>query len=128
LVYKCDYKKEFKNDELRIINEHRESLRNNLKMLTVKQINSPDEKIKLLGIISAVKLASTLVVDCISDSQSTDNRTITLEMIPQGPIKEAAELVELMMSTANGDQEILCMLYDEMSNEFKPKKDCAIMN
>jgi len=128
LVYKTDYSKSFKNVQLTSLNESKDALRDHLNMLVVKHINNPDERIKQLGIIGAVKIVSALVVDTLCDSEFTENQTINIHDIPKGPVKDAADLVDLMMSAANEDQEILSMLFDELSFEFKPSKNDSMIN
>lgn len=128
LVYKIQYSKFYKTQQMVYINESRDALKDHLNMLVVKHINNPDEKIMQLGIIGAVKIVSALVIDSLVDSEFTENQAVTIEDIPRGPIREAAELVDLMMSAANQNYEILTMLYDELSYEFKPKQNDTVIN
>ncbi|KAL7048971.1 hypothetical protein ACKWTF_003556 [Chironomus riparius] len=128
LVYKIDYSKGFKKVQLTSLNESKDALRDHLNMLVVKHINNPDERIKQLGIIGAVKIVSALVVDTLCESEFTENQTINIDDMPRGPVKDAADLVDLMMSAANEDQEILSMLFDELSFEFKPTQNESMIN
>ncbi|KAG5668832.1 hypothetical protein PVAND_016755 [Polypedilum vanderplanki] len=121
LVYKIDYSPLFKGTQISYINENIDTLREHLNMLVVKQTNNPEEKIKQIGQISGVKLVSSLVTNCNDDEHgSSEVATNSSESIPKGPIRDATELVTMMITQCGSNQEMLSILFDELSNEFKP--------
>lgn len=120
LVYKIDYDSTFKGIQLKCITENIDALREHLNMLVVKQTNNPEEKIKQLGQISGVKIISSIVTTVNLDETEIEEVTIDVDSIPNRSIKEAAELVMMMITQCGSNQEMLSVLLDELSNEFKP--------
>jgi hypothetical protein len=129
LVYKVNFKSAFKDMELQIIHENRDALRDHLHMIVTKQINIPDNRIRHLGFISAVKIISSLVADNDQGMEDFNSEaSFSFDSIPKGPLKEAAELLNLILSAAEESAELLTIIYDELSHEFQPQGSSRNVN
>ncbi|CRK94101.1 CLUMA_CG007624, isoform A [Clunio marinus] len=112
--------------ERRKLEEDRAALQEHLEMIVSKLMCNPDMKIKQLGIIGAVKIISSLVVN-VSTTKShkkvTKTHDITIDDdIPKGPIRDAAKRVNFVIESVRGNPHGLAMIYDEMSLEFQSKR------
>lgn len=120
LVYSVDYGKILKPIEMRSLNEVKDTLSEHLNMVNCKYINNPEVKIRQLGIIGTVKTISALIFERIDETEITPDHVIQPEDMPEGSIRDATRLVELIMTAADKNNEMLAMFYDEMSMELKP--------
>jgi hypothetical protein len=120
LVFGIEYGKIMKSTELRALNEVKESLTEHLNMVNSKYINNPENNIRNLGVLGAVKIIGALVFDKVESSEIGGDLIIPIPDMPDGPIKDAAKLVDLILNAADQNYALLAMFYDEMSAEFKP--------
>lgn len=120
LVYSVEYGTALKPVDLRALNEVKETLSEHLNMVNCKYINNPEVKIRQLGIIGTVKIISALIYDKIEESEVTPDLVIAPEDMPKGQVHDATRLVELIMTAADKNHEMLAMFYDELSMELKP--------
>lgn len=138
LAYATDFKTNRNRFETAKLEEDRAVLQEHLEMMTNKLMCNPDVKEKQLGIIGAIKIVGSLVVNVLFSSDHVMNpisindgpiqNAASLDDIPDGPIKDAAIRVEFILKSVRGDALGLAMVYDEMNLEFQGKRDNYAIN
>jgi hypothetical protein len=108
---------------------HRETasaVREHLKMIVNKLLGSQNHESKKQGIIAAVKIVSSQVLNysSISYSEKDDSNDSTFEIheIPEGPPREAANFVVFIIGIMKENAELMGLLFDEFSLEFSIKR------
>lgn len=120
LAYKTNYKENHNKLETRKLEEERSVLQEHLEMLIHKLSANPDMTIKQLGIIGAVKIVSSLVVNVVTSSEPINNE-ISIDDMPRGQIQEAAKRVAFIFDSVKENSIGLGIVYDELTLEFSGK-------
>lgn len=128
LSYATNYRENHNNLEAEQLEEERAVLQDHLEMMTNKLMCNPDLKIKQLGIIGAIKIVSALVVNVVTSSEVLEDRSIEIDDIPAGPIKDAARRVEFIFQSVRGNPQGFAMVCDEISLEFQCKREEFVIN
>lgn len=118
LAYSTQYNMNRNNLEQQKLREDCAALREHLEMMVNKLLCNPDIKIKQFGIIGAIKIVGSLVVNVHLSSEC-----INIENIPDGPIRDATERVMFILKSVEGDACGLAMVYDEITLEFQAKRE-----
>lgn len=127
LAYATDFKSNRNRFEVAKLEEDRAVLQEHLEMMTNKLMCNPDVKIKQLGVIGAIKIVGSLVVNVLFNSDQVMDK-ISIDDIPDGPIKDAANRVEFILKSVRGDVLGLAMVFDEMNLEFQGKRENYAIN
>lgn len=122
LAYATNYRENNSRIEAQRFEEERAILQEHLEMMTNKLMCNPDLSIKQLGIIGAIKIVSSLVVNFVSSSE-IQSQNISVDAIPEGPIRDAAKRVDFIIQSVRGSPQGFALICDEMTLEFQGKRD-----
>ena len=93
------------------------SLKDELHMLTRKQLSSPKKQVRKQGIISAIMMAKYMSMteedqsDIVFDSESS----LTIDDLPNGRTRDSASLLELVGTCSSSTVELMGTYYDQLS-------------
>lgn len=121
LAYAMNYKDNHNNLEAQRLEEERLVLQEHLEMLSNKLMSHPDQKIKQLGVIGAIKIVSAMVINVVANSEELENQKLGIDDLPDGPIRKAATRVELILRSVHDNPFGFAMICDEMILEFQRK-------
>ena len=128
LAYAKNYKENHNQLEAQKLEEERAALQEHLEMMTNKLMCNPDLKIKELGIIGAVKIISSLVVNFKMRKETVLSQYEKIEDIPDGQIRDAAKRVDFIIQSVRGNPQGFALICDEMTLEFQDKREDLKIN